>query len=58
MSFEYIKENLEKSLLCNLELEDKFENLPLVLVYHPDDPNKDDVDADLLRSEGQQLADM
>lgn len=58
MSFEYIKENLEKSLLCNLELEDKFENLPLVLVYHPDDPNKDDNESELLRSEGQQLADM
>lgn len=44
--------------MCNLELDDKYENLPLVLVYQPEDQNKDDSDAELLRTEGQQLADM
>lgn len=51
-SFEYLKEHLEKSLLC--ELEDKFESLPLVLVYQPED----EAEIELLRREGQQLADM
>lgn len=57
-SFEYLKENLEKSLLCNLELDDKFESLPLVLVYQPEDTNSDEGEIELLRREGQQLADV
>ncbi|XP_059615371.1 rho GTPase-activating protein 190 isoform X3 [Phlebotomus argentipes] len=58
MSFEYLKESLEKSLLCNLELEDKFENLPLVLVYQPEDSKLEEAEIELLRSEGHQLADL
>ncbi|XP_055713098.1 rho GTPase-activating protein 190 isoform X4 [Phlebotomus papatasi] len=58
MSFEYLKESLEKSLLCNLELEDKFENLPLVLVYQPEDTKLEETEIELLRSEGHQLADL
>lgn len=57
-SFEYLKENLEKSLLCNLELEDKFESLPLVLVYQPEDASCEEAEIDMLRREGQQLADV
>uniref|UniRef100_A0A7G3AVT8 Putative rho gtpase-activating protein 5 n=1 Tax=Lutzomyia longipalpis TaxID=7200 RepID=A0A7G3AVT8_LUTLO len=58
MSFEYLKESLEKSLLCNLELEDKFENLPLVLVYQPEDSKLEETGIELLRSEGHQLAEL
>lgn len=58
VSFEYLKENLEKSLLCNLELEDKFESLPLVLVYQPEDTSSEKADFEMLRNEGQQLAEM
>lgn len=59
LSFEYLKENLEKSLLCNLELDlDKFESLPLVLVYQPEDTACDETEIELLRREGQQLADV
>lgn len=54
-SSDYLKSSLERSLL--LELEDKFESLPLVLVYQPEN-QKDDNEIELLRSEGQQLADM
>lgn len=57
MSSEYLKDSIERSLLCNLELEDKFESLPLVLVYQPED-QKDDNEIELLRTEGQHLADM
>ncbi|XP_037027323.1 rho GTPase-activating protein 190 isoform X6 [Bradysia coprophila] len=57
MSSEYLKDSIERSLLCNLELEDKFESLPLVLVYQPED-QKDDGEMELLRAEGQQLAEM
>lgn len=57
-SFEYLKENLEKSLLCNLELEDKFESLALVLVYQPEDSSCEELEIDMLRREGQQLADV
>lgn len=58
-SFEYLKESLEKSLLCNLELEDKFESLPLVLVYQPEDLSGEELaEMEMLRSEGQQLADV
>lgn len=54
---EYLKEHLERSLLFNLEMEDKFECIPLVLVYQPED-QKDDNEIEILRNEGQHLADM
>ncbi|XP_023298984.2 rho GTPase-activating protein 190 isoform X3 [Lucilia cuprina] len=55
-SFETLKDNLERTLLCNLELEDKFENLPIVLVYQPQDLKENEVD--YLRNEGLRLAEM
>ncbi|XP_030378976.1 rho GTPase-activating protein 190 isoform X2 [Scaptodrosophila lebanonensis] len=55
-SFETLKDNLERTLLCNLELEDKFENLPIVLVYQPQDLKENEVD--YLRSEGMRLSEM
>ncbi|XP_055914651.1 rho GTPase-activating protein 190 isoform X15 [Eupeodes corollae] len=55
-SFETLKDNLERSLLCNLELEDKFENLPIVLVYQPHDLKENEID--YLRAEGLRLAEM
>uniref|UniRef100_A0A1A9W961 Rho-GAP domain-containing protein n=1 Tax=Glossina brevipalpis TaxID=37001 RepID=A0A1A9W961_9MUSC len=55
-SFETLKDNLERTLLCNLELEDKFENLPIVLVYQPQDLKETEID--YLRSEGLRLAEM
>lgn len=47
---------MEKSLLCNLELEDKFENLPIVLVFQPHDLKENEID--YLRSEGARLSEM
>lgn len=61
LSFEYLKAGLEKSLLCNLELGlDKCESLPLVLVYQPEDrgTDGDEAEVELLRRQGQQLADV
>lgn len=55
LSLDYLKDSIERSLL--LELEDKFESLPLVLVYQPED-QKDDNEIELQRTEGQHLADM
>lgn len=55
-SFETLKDNLERTLLCNLELEDKFENLPIVLVYQPQDLKETEVE--YLRSEGLRLSEM
>lgn len=55
-SFETLKDNLERTLLCNLELEDKFENLPIVLVYQPQDLKENEID--YLRNEGLRLAEM
>lgn len=54
---EYLKDHLERSLLFNLEMEDKFECIPLVLVYQPEN-QKDDNEIEILRGEGQHLADM
>ena len=54
-SFEYLKDSIERSLLC--ELEDKFASLPLVLVYQPED-QKDDNEIEMLRTDGQHLSDM
>lgn len=56
-SVDYLKDNLERSLLFNLEMDDKFECIPLVLVYQPED-QKDDNEIEILRNEGQHLADM
>ena len=47
---------MERTLLCNLELEDKFENLPIVLVYQPQDLKENEVE--YLRSEGLRLSEM
>ncbi|XP_019844517.2 rho GTPase-activating protein 190 isoform X2 [Bactrocera dorsalis] len=55
-SFETLKDNLERTLLCNLELEDKFENLPIVLVYQPQDLKENEVE--YLRNEGLRLSEM
>jgi len=55
-SFETLKDNLERTLLCNLELEDKFENLPIVLVYQPQDLKENEVE--YLRNEGMRLSEM
>ncbi|XP_032594523.1 rho GTPase-activating protein 190 isoform X8 [Drosophila grimshawi] len=55
-SFETLKDNLERTLLCNLELEDKFENLPIVLVYQPQDLKENEIE--YLRSEGMRLSEM
>lgn len=57
LSVDYLKDNLERSLLFNLELDEKFDSLPLVLVYQPED-QKDDNEIEILRNEGQHLADM
>lgn len=53
-TIDYLRDHLERSLLFN---EDKFECLPLVLVYQPED-QKDDNEIEILRNEGQHLADM
>ena len=57
-SFEYIRDSLEKTLLSNLEQEDRlpFQGLPLVIVFaaEPNLPEKDRLN---LREEGQNLAD-
>lgn len=47
---------MERTLLCNLELEDKFENLPIVLVFQPQDLKENEID--YLRNEGLRLAEM
>lgn len=57
-SFEYIRESLEKTLLSNLEQEDKlpFQGLPIVLVFLQDS-FIEEKDIMKLREEGQSLAD-
>ncbi|XP_037941714.1 rho GTPase-activating protein 190 [Teleopsis dalmanni] len=55
-SFETLKDNLERTLLCNLELEDKFENLPIVLVYQPQDLKENEME--YLRNEGVRLSEL
>ncbi|XP_025422551.1 rho GTPase-activating protein 190 isoform X4 [Sipha flava] len=56
-SFEYIRDSLEKTLLSNLEKDDKlpFQGLPIILLYisEPDNGQKDVT----LQEEGQNLAD-
>nr|XP_022914892.1 rho GTPase-activating protein 190 isoform X6 [Onthophagus taurus] len=57
-SFEYIRESLEKTLLSNLEQEDKlpFQGLPIVLMFIQDS-FIEEKDILKLREEGQSLAD-
>lgn len=57
-SFEYIRESLEKTLLSNLEQEDKlpFQGLPIVLVFLQD-TFIEEKDVLKLREDGQNLAD-
>ncbi|XP_073999023.1 rho GTPase-activating protein 190 isoform X4 [Rhodnius prolixus] len=57
-SFQYIRESLEKTLVTNLEQEDRlpFKGLPLVTIFSPE-PDLDDELLLKLHSEGQNLAD-
>lgn len=57
-SFEYVRSSLEKTLLSNLEQEDRlpFQGLPIVIMFVPDSMI-DEVEALRLREEGQNLAD-
>lgn len=57
-SFEYIRESLEKTLLSNLEQDDKlpFQGLPIVLMFIETN-NLDEKDVLKLREDGQSLAD-
>jgi len=57
-SFEYIRSSLEKTLLSNLEQEDRlpFQGLPIVIMFIPE-ASIDEMDAIKLREEGQSLAD-
>ncbi|XP_044016188.1 rho GTPase-activating protein 190 isoform X6 [Aphidius gifuensis] len=57
-SFEYIRSSLEKTLLSNLEQEDRlpFQGLPIVIMFIPD-MSIDELESMRLREEGQNLAD-
>lgn len=57
-SFEYVRASLEKTLLTNLEQDDKlpFQGLPIVLMFIPE-PFLDEKEMLKLREEGQNLAD-
>ncbi|XP_053593266.1 rho GTPase-activating protein 190 isoform X1 [Microplitis demolitor] len=57
-SFEYIRSSLEKTLLSNLEQEDRlpFQGLPIVIMFVPD-ITIDEMESMRLREEGQNLAD-
>ncbi|XP_066996552.2 rho GTPase-activating protein 190 isoform X2 [Anabrus simplex] len=57
-SFEYVRESLEKTLLSNLEQEDRlpFQGLPIVILFVPD-PSVDEKEVLRLQEEGQSLAD-
>ncbi|XP_015111306.1 rho GTPase-activating protein 190 isoform X3 [Diachasma alloeum] len=57
-SFEYIRSSLEKTLLSNLEQEDRlpFQGLPIVIMFIPES-TIDEMEAMRLREEGQNLAD-
>ena len=56
-SLEYIRDSLEKTLLSNLEQEDRlpFQGLPLVIVFAAE-PNLQDKELLSLREEGRNLA--
>lgn len=57
-SFEYVRESLEKTLLSNLEQDDRlpFQGLPIVLMF-VGDVNLDEKEVLRLREEGQSLSD-
>lgn len=55
-SFETLKDNLDKSLLSSQDFEDKFENLPVVLVFQPHDLKENEVS--FLRSEGMRMSEL
>ncbi|CAB3372513.1 Hypothetical predicted protein [Cloeon dipterum] len=57
-SFEYVRDSLEKTLLSNLEQEDRlpFQGLPIVILFSCD-ASVDEKEAMHLREEGQSLAD-
>ncbi|XP_058794856.1 rho GTPase-activating protein 190 isoform X2 [Phymastichus coffea] len=57
-TFEYVRSSLEKTLLSNLEQEDRlpFQGLPIVILFVPDGII-DELEAIRLREEGQSLAD-
>ncbi|XP_032451674.1 rho GTPase-activating protein 190 isoform X7 [Nasonia vitripennis] len=57
-TFEYVRSSLEKTLLSNLEQEDRlpFQGLPIVIIFVPDGVI-DELEAMRLREEGQNLAD-
>ncbi|XP_029033952.1 rho GTPase-activating protein 190 isoform X4 [Osmia bicornis bicornis] len=57
-SFEYIRSSLEKTLLSNLEQEDRlpFQGLPIVIMFVPES-TIDELEAIRLKEEGQNLAD-
>ncbi|XP_076178704.1 rho GTPase-activating protein 190 isoform X5 [Ptiloglossa arizonensis] len=57
-SFEYIRSSLEKTLLSNLEQEDRlpFQGLPIVIMFMPES-SIDEMETIRLREEGQNLAD-
>lgn len=54
-TIDFLRDHLERGVLFSLD--EKFDCLPLVLVYQPED-QKDDNEIEILRNEGQHLADM
>lgn len=57
-AFEYVRDSLEKTLLSNLEQDDRlpFQGLPIVILFLPD-PSVDESEVLRLREEGQSLSD-
>ena len=57
-SFEYVRESVEKTLLSNLEQDDRlpFQGLPIVILFMADS-SLDEKELFRLREEGQSLAD-
>ncbi|XP_014212996.1 rho GTPase-activating protein 190 [Copidosoma floridanum] len=57
-TYEYVRSSLEKTLLSNLEQEDRlpFQGLPIVILFVPDS-HTDELEAMRLREEGQNLSD-
>lgn len=57
-TFEYVRESLEKTLLSNLEQDDRlpFQGLPIVILFVAD-PSVEEKEVLRLREEGQSLAD-
>lgn len=57
-TFEYVRDSLEKTLLSNLEQDDRlpFQGLPIVILFLPD-RSVDESEVLRLRDEGQSLSD-